>query len=206
MLKPTGHLTALYRETTFKRIVEDALFFRQQAEGETENKQKGCYARVVILLMAFYLESLSNLVFEELVKKKLKDYDSQAGLSKPVQRFRAIHCELLGGKPTLKDEDINGIQDIFTIRNKIIAHPAGRAKLHIDTDEDRRSRVDRQVTYKKFKNFPLVYSHFTLKEADIILKEVKEFLTKFLNLVKERLSEQQFNDWWPKELVEWSNQ
>jgi len=50
---------------------------------------------------------------------------------------------------------------------------------------------------------PFVYSHFTLKEADEILMEVKEFLTKFLGLLKHNLSEEQTSEWRPKDLVDW---
>jgi len=195
-----GSLMATYEEATFKRIAEDAIFFRQQAaQGEIDEKQRKRYAMVIVLLMSFYLESMSKLICEAVVNKGLEDVDKRGDLPKAIRRFRAVHSELLGKELTLNTD---GIQDIFTIRNKIIAHPAGRGKLQ--TNEFGWSPVNQQFTYRKFKNFPFVYSHFTLREADAVLKEVYEFLTEFLRLLTHKLSKEQVDELWPQELGEWN--
>jgi len=196
-----------YSAATFKRIAEDAIFFRRQAtQGEIGDTDKKRYARIIILLMAFYLESLSNLMLVTLTQinpsKKLEEYDEVykdgTHLSGPIRKFKAIHYELLGKKLTLNTD---GIQDIFHIRNHIIAHSTGRDKL--ESYELGWRPVNKNFTYRKFKNFPFVYSYFTLKEADEILMEVKEFLTKFLGLLRHKLSEEQISEWWPQDLVDW---
>jgi len=156
--------------------------------------------------MAFYLESLSNLILVTLTQinpsEKLEEYDEVykdgTHLSGSIRKFNAIHYEVLGKKLTL---DTNGIQDIFHIRNHIMAHSTGRDKL--ESYELGWRPVNKNFTYRKFKNLPFVYSHFTLKEADEILMEVKEFLTKFLGLLKHNLSEEQTSEWRPKDLVDW---
>lgn len=164
---------AVYGEATFKRIVEDAVFFRRRAaEDKIDDGQRKRYARIIILLVAFYLESLSNLIHERLGGRRSKD-DKRAGrggLAGPILKFREVYCKHLDRELSLNTD---GVQDIFIIRNKIIAHPAGRAQLQVAGV--RRGRLDKQVSYKKFTDFPLVYSWFTLQEADAILKEVKEF-------------------------------
>lgn len=198
---------AEYSAATFKRIAEDAIFFRRQAaQGEIDDTDKRRYARIIILLMAFYLESLSNLMLVTLtqigtdnrLERYDEEYEDKTHLSGPIRKFKAIHYELLGKKLTL---NTNGIQDIFHIRNHIIAHSTGRDKL--ESYELGWRPVNKNFTYRKFKTFPFVYSHFTLKEADEILMEVKEFLTKFLDLLKHNLSEEQISEWWPKDLVDW---
>lgn len=47
---------AVYGEATYKRIEEDIVFFRRQAaDDQIDDRDKKRYARIVILLMAFYL-------------------------------------------------------------------------------------------------------------------------------------------------------
>ena len=65
-------------------------------------------------------------------------------------------------------------------------------------------RLDKRIAYKKFRSFPLVYSDFTLYEADEILREVYQFLREFLRLIKDKISKEQFDKWYPKELAEWA--
>lgn len=195
-------LKAVYGETTYKRIEEDAIFFRRKAaQSEIDDQDKKRYARIVILLMALYLESFSILIFNALVNKPLNDIDNRTHLPGPIRRFRAVHKELLNKELALNTD---GIQDIFTIRNKIVAHPAGRAESQTGTGEDGWSRLDKNVAYKKFRHFPVHYSHFTLDHTDEILKEVKGFTTAFLKMLSVKVPKKQFDEWWPCELGRWS--
>lgn len=216
--------SAVYTEATFRRIVEDALFFRRAAEHVNSDSDRKRYARTIILLMALYLESLSNRIFLHffdpvtLDEKKrpnrcLNNVDGRSDLPGPIRNFRAAYKECLNRELTL---DTNGIRDIFTIRNRIIAHPSGRAQLQTDKDrfspvtisvkwlDNKVSIVEERPGYRKFKHFHSVYSHFTLREADEILEEVKEFLTNFLGSLKGKVPQEQFDEWWPAELVKWS--
>lgn len=215
--------SAVYTEATFKRIVEDALFFRRAAEQVNTEPDRKRYARAIILLMALYLESLSNRIFLHFFdpvtpdeKKEpnrcLDNVDGRSDLPGPVRNFRAAYKKCLNKELNL---DTNGIKDIFTIRNRIIAHPSGRAQLQAKKEgweplitsvkwRDKEVQIlPSQLDYAKFKQFPSVYSHFTLREADEILKEVEDFLTSFLGLIKGKIPQKQFDEWWPAELVEW---
>jgi hypothetical protein len=201
--KATAHLglktsgEAIYTAATYKRFEEDIIFLRRQANDVADESTRKRYARIIILLTAPYLESVSNLIFGELIDKELDEVKKGKGPAS-IRRFRAIHQALLHKELKL---DTNGIQDIFHIRNNITLHPAGREVLKVAGEG--LGRLDKSIAYKKFRSFPFVYSHFTLNEADEILREVYQFLTKFLGLIKDKISKKQFDSWYPKELTEW---
>lgn len=201
--KATAHLglkasgEAIYTAATYKRFEEDIVFLRRQANDATDESTRKRYARIIILLTAPYLESVSNLMFGELIDKELDEVDKGKGPAS-IRRFRAIHRVLLNKELKL---DTNGIQDIFHIRNNITLHPAGREVVKVAGEG--LGRLDKSIAYKKFRSLPFVYSHFTLNEADEILREVYQFLTEFLRLIKDKISKKQFNSWYPKELTEW---
>jgi len=206
--KYTAHLSlkasveATYTATTYKRFEEDVIFLRRQAEDTADESMRKRYARITILLTAPYLECVSNLMFGELIGKRLDRVDKRTAnrqrLPPSILKFRAIHHTLLNKELKL---DTNGIEDIFHIRNNITLHPAGREVVKVAGEG--LGRLDRRIAYKKFKSFPSVYSHFTLSEADEIIREVYQFLTEFFRLIKDKISEKQFDSWYPKELAEW---
>ena len=207
-LEGRGSLTVsyIYSEATFKRIAEDAVFFyRKAAENNIDDAERRRYSRIAILLMAFYLESLSNLLFDKLVNKDLKCVDNRSVLPKPIRKFRAVYKDLYDGKELALN--IDGVQDVFTIRNKVIAHPAGRSEER--SGKVNRTRVDKTVSYKKFTDFPFTYSQFTLSHAEEVLEEVKDFLTRFHDLLKARrneVPEDVLNACFPRELVDWGEE
>jgi len=127
--KATAHLglkvsgEAVYTAATYKRFEEDIVFLRRQAKDAADESTRKRYARIIILLTAPYLESVSNLMFGELIDKELDEVDKRTDLPAPIRRFRAIHHALVHNELKL---DTNGIQDIFHIRNIITLHPAGR--------------------------------------------------------------------------------
>jgi hypothetical protein len=188
---------AVYTAATYKRFEEDIVFLRRQAKDAADESTRKRYARIIILLTGPYLESVSNLMFSELIDTELDEVDKRTDLPKPMRRFGAIHHVLLNKELRL---DTNGIQDIFDIRNNITIHPAGREVMRVAGEG--LGRLDKHIAYKKFKNLPFVYSQFTLNEADEIIREVYQFVTQFLRLIKDKISEEQFHDWYPKELTE----
>jgi len=199
---------AVYAAATYKRFEEDIIFLRRQAKDAADESMRKRYARLITLLTAPYLESVSNLMFGELIGKRLDKVDKRTTnrqrLPPSILKFRVIHRKLLNTELKL---DTNGIEDIFHIRNNITLHPAGREVVKVAGEG--LGRLDKRIAYKKFKSFPSVYSHFTLNEADEILREVYQFLTEFLRLIKDKISEAQFDSWYPKELAEcglfWGN-
>jgi hypothetical protein len=104
--------------------------------------------------------------------------------------------------------DTNGIQDVFTIRNRVIAHPAGRSKEC--TNGTGWTRTDRKVSYKEFTDFPFTYSQFMPSHTDRVLEEVKDFLVRFHDLLQKdkrgRITEDILNSCWPEELISWNKE
>ena len=193
--------SAEYSEATAKRFIEDAIFLYEKATKATDELEIKRFSRLAVMVIPFYLECLSNYLFDNFINMELKDVDTRSDLPETIRRFRAVYNKCLNIE--LKDADINGIRDIFTIRNKITAHPKGRSTL--ETTPDKWKRSDINISYLKFKdpNFPQVYSHFYPKHTYLIFTEVHDFLTKYITSIKHKLTDEQYNYIWPKELVDW---
>jgi len=197
--------SAVYSEATATRFVEDAIFLYKQAITTTDDLEKKRFSRLAIVAIPFYLESISNYLFDNFPSSvELDTVDSRNDLPKPVRKFRAVYNKSTNKK--LEDDiDVNGIIDVFTIRNKITAHPKGRSTL--ETTPDKWKRSDINISYLKFKdpNFPQVYSHFYPEHAYLIFTEAHDFLTKYITSIKNNLTEEQYNYVWPKELNDWKS-
>jgi len=200
-------LDTVYTEATYRRIVEDALYFLDQSKKDNiSGTEQNRYARMTILLTPFYLESLSNLLFDALVSSatKLEDVDHRRDLPKPIRRFSAAYFQLYKEPFSLS---IDCVRDIFTIRNKVIAHPtAFSSERHSETAPGYwdRSRQDMSISYLKFKGFPFTYTQFTSQHAQVVLKAAGDFLIEFHRLLKGKLSDERLlNACWPVELIEW---
>lgn len=199
--KSSGTCNIIHTVPTYKRIVEDALFFLDQSrKNNTSEIEKNRFARATILLMAFYIESISNLLYDYILcENKLEEIDNRSDLPAPIRRIRAVYLQLYKKELSI---DIKGIRDIFTIRNKIIAHPAGFSEEK--DSETGWKRMDKTITYEKFENFPCTYSKFTVVHAETVIEEGKNFLISFHELLKDKGSKQKLLDaCWPTELIKW---
>ncbi len=194
---------AEYSEATAQRFIEDAIFLYEKAISATEELEKKRFSRLAIMVIPSYLESISNYLFDNFLSSvELDTVDSRNDLPKPVRKFRAVYNK--STKKKLEDDiDVNGIIDIFTIRNKITAHPKGRSTL--ETTPDKWKRSDINISYLKFKdpNFPQVYSHFYPEHTYLILTEVHDFLIKYITSIKNNLTKEQYKYIWPEKLIDW---
>jgi len=192
--------SAVYSEATATRFVEDAIFLYRQAITATEELEKKRFSRLAVMVIPFYLECLSDYLFYNFFHRELdrKD-DNKTDLPETIRRFRVVYKKCLNKE--LKDTDFNGIRDIFTIRNKITAHPAGRSIM--GTTENGWEREDKKISYFKLKELPKVYSHFYPKHTYLIFTEVHDFLTKYITSIKHKLTDEQYNYIWPRELIDW---
>ena len=192
-------VNAEYSEATAKRFIEDAIFLYGKGINTTDELEKKRYSRLAVMVIPYYLECLSNYLYDNFINVELNDADNRTDLPKPVRRFRAVYNKCLNKE--LKDQDINGIIDIFTIRNRIMAHPQGRSRL-VTTDNGW-ERDDISITYLKLKDLPQVYSHFYPKHTHLIFTEVHDFLTNYITSLKDKLTDEQYEYIWPKELIDW---
>jgi len=200
-IKAKNGVSAEYSEATAKRLIEDVILLYEKSVKATEGLEKKRYSRLAVTVVPYYLESLSNYIYDELVDRTLDDVDQRMDLPKPVRRFRAVYSKCLNKE--LQDQDINGIRDIFTIRNKITAHPQGRSNL-VTTDTGW-ERNDITITFHKLKDLPKVYSDFEPKYTHLIFTETHDFLTNYITLIKGNLTDKQYNYIWPEELITWKS-
>ena len=195
-------VSAAYSEATAKRFIEDAIFLYHNATKATDELEQKRYSRLAVTVIPFYLESLSKYLFYEFFNSELKKGDDKRkGLSETIIRFSLVYRKCLNKE--LKDKDFNGIIDIFTIRNRITAHPQGRSRL-VTTDNGW-ERDDISITYLKLKDLPPVYSHFYPKHTHLIFSEVHDFLTNYITYLKGNLTDEQYKYIWPKELIDWKS-
>jgi len=187
-LKPEAEY--FFVEATFKQVYTDCLFFLNKAqESGTKEEKKDRYARVSILFAAFYIESLSNRLWDAFPARREKKLDSAGkDLPKPVKKFRAVYYKFCQTHLPLVAE---GIEDIFTIRNIIFAHPPAfsiKAGTGIPSGRGRENRKNR-INYKNnnFETFPRVYSLFKTQHAKAIVNEVMNFLNDYCDLLKGKI-------------------
>ncbi|MHB8104200.1 MAG: hypothetical protein ACYDG5_01480 [Dehalococcoidales bacterium] len=187
----------VYSEATAKRFIEDTIFLYKNSAAAPDELEKKRYSRIAATLIPYYLECLSNYLFSELLNVELDTIDKPDGLPIPIRRFRAIYKKCTNND--LKIEEYAGIRDIFTIRNKIMAHPAGRSELTAtDTGWE---RTDKLFNYNKLRDLPKIYSDFHPKHVYSILTEVHDFLTKYVTSIKGSLTDTQYNYVWPIDLI-----
>jgi len=196
-------LEIVIQTKTYLHILRDLLFLLKR-RGEHPS-----YSRLAILLSALFLESLSNLLFDNVCpEQELKDIDKRTDLPKPLRRFRAVYLKVTGEELRL---DTSGIRDIFTIRNKVIAHPAGESiecRTQDSSGNWQRTRVvpnhKKELKYHKLQRAGIstVYEHFSTDHAVCVFEETKEFLQQFSSLLRQ--ANQNLADaCWPKELSSW---
>ena len=169
---------------THKCILDDQRFFQSMATGQHEAR----YARIAGLLTALHVESVSNVLFEEAFAdddnlKQLSEYDvldsvdCRRDLPNPLRRIRAAYEKLTGTKLAIPCE---GIQDIFIVRNRILAHPCGittQSRTVSNTAGTHWVRSDRDIKYKKLRaDFPVSYEQWTRKDAEELSNVAAEFL------------------------------
>ncbi|MDD3581493.1 MAG: hypothetical protein PHW74_10785 [Desulfobacca sp.] len=188
-------------ESNCNLIFSDLLFFLKQSEITQVDKYRSRrYARVAIAYMAFYIESLANLVFalvrkmgnyfvsleyiscfrslEYIFKNKTKNH-----LSEPIKKLQAVYYFFSSDQNF--PLDTAGIQDIFLIRNQVICHPRPSA-ISKGTGVNRGKGLTengKALSYNKFNQFPNIYSEFTNSTAQQLYNEIKFFLKEYYNLV-----------------------
>ena len=181
-LTPHAEMTHSYLHS--QKIMNDLVFLISRYKDESGAEEaKAIFARSAIILMAFYYECLSNSLFDEksnLWKALPKEYH---GLSKSVKKFISKYEYAIGEKIGI---DYSGVQDLFTVRNKIFAHAPERAVLS-SSDSMKVTRWK----FKKFTDFSSSYADYGPVESDIFFNELVVFIGDYIDLLKDDLPE-----WW----------
>ncbi|HEX74773.1 MAG TPA: hypothetical protein G4N93_06480 [Dehalococcoidia bacterium] len=101
--------SAVYSEATATRFVEDAIFLYEKAIKATDELEKKRYSRLAIIVIPFYLECLSNYLYDDFINVELNDTDKRNDWLKLVRMLRAVYkCP----KKELKERDMNGINKV----------------------------------------------------------------------------------------------
>ena len=180
---------------TCNEVYNDLIFFLNESKASNIDQViSKRYARTALVFLAFYFESLANLLVDEVEKKfdcsqKLEQvYTKRNHYPEPLRKFQAVYSERHNQTLPL---DLSGIQDLFLIRNQVIAHPPARSIVAgTDVSEGKGLKENgKSLSLKKFTHFPNIYSEFTNVHTQEIYNETKDFLEKYHNLVAKDLSE-----------------
>ena len=199
--RTTGHFT--FVEATYNRIAEDAVYFmNQMINTEIRESDKNRSARMVLLLMAFYIESISRALRETPETKNFRSIVKREGWPKYFRGFPIVYRKLCNKRLQL---NIDGIDDIFLIRNKVLAHPWGYTRREEDGALIINPESDSTLaSYAKFRKFPKSYTEFNVSHTVLVLNEVISILKKYHNLIKRETTDKKLLDsCWPAGLILW---
>lgn len=200
-VKIEGHGKYFFSYPDCNLILEDITYFLMRGnEHKLNQNEKNRYARVAIIYMAFYIESLSNWLEFELInsnnkpkkmitKKTKRDKDEY--WPTPLYKLRIAYVVLENNNHLPKELDIRGIRDLFRIRNGIFAHPPGRSITGGNILKDGKGIPEdkKPVYYEKFEGIlPKIQSEFTIEHAKIMYNEIKIFLKEYYGVISKHFS------------------
>ena len=175
----TAHLSAHFQEATNLRILDalvDVLTDGERADIRTR-------FAVAILLTAVFIESTASFLLEQLRPgQDIEEVEKSLGISwqdYPPEPLRKLLASYSVACRTACPHSMDGLHDIFRVRNKIVAHPAGTAKENLDLRDDGswdRKRADRALTYTKFTEWLATLSQFKREHAHEAIAETKAVL------------------------------
>jgi len=184
-----GYVSELVSNVDF--LGKDLAFFVRQARTETlDDESRGRSARVAIVFLAFYVESLSNSVFfkdreGKINPRQLASLEEKKGITKPKPKVaEAIRKLRLAYNGDLEKElDCTGLQDLFTVRNEIFAHAQARSTIQ--------GRNLTKIEYVKEIGLPHFYSEFEEKQLNKLIDETAAFLKGYERLMGNKLEKWQ---------------
>ena len=167
----------------------DLRFLTNEVFASEDQKRKDTLSRLGIACLAFYFESLANLIWDEgreagewdaaqgqeeqTWKAALAKYNSDQHLSIPIRKFLAKYKKEIGEDCLLETK---AIRDLFSIRNKIIAHSRDRTV----TASSKSNEVHR-IGYVKYQDFPTAYGSLNNQHFDLLRQDVSEFLKEYVD-------------------------
>lgn len=168
-------------------LLNDFTYFLDKAKAQDESDFSNTYTRAAIIFMAFYLEALINLIIDHILKtmnnpKNINKIKNSTNIPKKIKEVYLFLChDQLEAKC-----DINGIEDLFyCVRSQIFAHPRSYGITSgADVPVGKGLTIDeKEITYRKLR-LPNTLDHFKTEHAEIIHKEIKQFLSNYYDLVK----------------------
>ena len=176
-------------------VYEDLkFFFNKSKESDIDPTSRERYARCALVFLAFYFESLANLLVYNVGKefncsKQLKVlYKKRDHYPESLRKFMAVYHVLYGQTLPLS---VHGIQDLFLIRNQVIAHPRAMSIICGTKvpKEKGLTEEEKPLPFSKFSHFPNIYEKFIHVHVQQLYDETKDFLERYHNLVRDKLPE-----------------
>jgi len=179
----SDHVSAEYTEPTNLRVLEALIGVLTNGSTQDIPNRYG----TAVFLTAAFIESTANLLWDAVMDgQDLIAAERQLGLSgqdtngdylsKPIRKLLCLYEKACG---QACPHSIDGLQDIFDVRNRIVAHPAGASREALDLRDDGtwdRQRIDRRVEFRKFTDWPTTYSQFLRSHANEAVAEAKRML------------------------------
>jgi hypothetical protein len=184
-----------FLQPTYSEIKEDIDFFLSKSLRAKELKTKKRYARAVIVFTAFYVESLANLLLEQIRDRFGKNAQMEDIINKndhwpkPLRIFYSAYLFLnqkpIGGKKRTWVLDTSVIEDLILIRNQVFAHPPARSVVAGTRVVSGKGLTQKgtALVLKRFPHFPNIYHEFTYSHALELYEETKKFLASYGNLI-----------------------
>jgi len=182
-VRVTADLGAQFQEATNLRVLDALIDVLSDGERADIRNRFG----IAIFLMAAFIESTASFLLEEVRPGEgLDEIERSLGLTgrdlagnrlpKPIRKLLATYRSACGCSCP---HPMTGLRDIFHVRNRIVAHPAGTAKEDLDLWQDGswdRKRADLTLEYERFTEWPTTLSQFTRDHAHEALAETKRVL------------------------------
>lgn len=177
-----------------QQIAGDIVFLTERADEEDGRPEvRKRYARAALCLLPLYAESVANAIYHTLLPDRGDPPRGQ--MPQPLEKLRAVYWELFGSNLEL---DCRGIWDVFRMRNNVTSHSQGKERMRVS---DRgRERLDRNLVYNKIQELPLTYGDVRVEVVHEAVREVTHFLHQYLAAIGTKLTAEQRDRWWPKEL------
>jgi len=193
--------TEIFGEATYRYLGRDVAHFFGEAQRQSDDVHvRRRYARAAIVFLAFYLESIANLVFTRAQKSQSIGVEPPKDNQPRALRLLRYVLTQITEASIASEIDFQGLLDLFWIRNHLIAHPPGRADAGVRTDprsgqrqevyDPLKPRKGKQAAplkapgYRKFKGFPLQMSMLDVEHAGKFIFEVRGFLLKYRDSIQ----------------------
>lgn len=171
----TVNCVAIYQDMKF--------FFLKSIDKSIGINERNRNGRVAIIYMAFFIESLANYICLKHNVTVSKEEKKELHLSPPIIMLQKIYKKIFDRDMEL---DISGLQDIFFLRNKIIAHVTGTTTKSSNIPE---LITTYQYQCKVLKDLPKAYADLNHFHAEILYEEMIAILKKYFVLLGDNLPE-----------------
>ncbi len=193
-----------FLKVNYAEIHNDIKYFLSESTKASDIEISKRFARAAIVFIAFYVESLANLLvdriksvfgllpdFEDFINKREHWPKKIDHWPQPLRIFFGAYVKIQN-KTLSRDTNIVWsldtavIQDLFLIRNQVLTHPPARSTVGGTSvvPEKGLTQDGKDLKFNRFTHFPNIYTGFTSTHAHEIYEENKKFLEGYGTLIE----------------------